>query len=230
VGIIRELDVVTIGQIAAGEVIERPASVVKELVENAIDAGATRITVNIENGGLELIEVRDDGMGMRADDLPLAMRRHATSKLAAATDLESIATLGFRGEGLASIAAVAQAEIVSRRPADPIGARISGHAEDVGAVEPAPAPAGTQVRVRRLFEELPVRREFLRSASAEFNRISSWLSSFALAYPRVTFVLRHDGKEVWVMPASDDERERLAMVFGRQATQTLLPLDSAALR
>jgi DNA mismatch repair protein MutL len=230
VGIIRELDVVTIGQIAAGEVIERPASVVKELVENAIDAGATRITVNIENGGLELIEVRDDGMGMRADDLPLAMRRHATSKLAAATDLESIATLGFRGEGLASIAAVAQAEIVSRRPADPIGARISGHAEDVGAVEPAPAPAGTQVRVRRLFEELPVRREFLRSASAEFNRISSWLSSFALAYPRVTFVLRHDGKEVWVMPASDDERERLAMVFGRQATQTLLPLDNAAAR
>jgi DNA mismatch repair protein MutL len=230
VGIIRELDVETIGQIAAGEVIERPASVVKELVENAIDAGATRITVNIENGGLELIEVRDDGTGMRADDLPLAMRRHATSKLAAATDLESIATLGFRGEGLASIAAVAQAEIVSRRPADPIGARISGHAEDVGAVEPAPTPAGTQVRVRRLFEELPVRREFLRSASAEFNRISSWLSSFALAYPRVTFVLRHDGKEVWVMPASDDERERLAMVFGRQAAQTLLPLDSAAAR
>ncbi len=111
---IRELDAVTIGQIAAGEIIERPASVVKELVENSVDAGATRITVNIERGGLESIEVVDDGAGMEADELALSLRRHATSKLRAAVELESIATLGFRGEGLASIAAVSQVEILSR--------------------------------------------------------------------------------------------------------------------
>jgi DNA mismatch repair protein MutL len=230
VSIIRELDAVTIGQIAAGEIIDRPASVVKELVENAVDAGATRITVNVEHGGLELIEVTDDGAGIATGDLRLAMRRHATSKLQTAVELESIGTLGFRGEGLASIAAVSQTEIVSRRPDDPIGARITAHAEELGVVEPAPAPVGTRVRVSRLFEELPVRREYLRSASAEFNRISSWLSSFALAYPQIAFALRHDAKDVWVMPASREPRERLAMVFGRQAAETLLPLEGAAAR
>jgi DNA mismatch repair protein MutL len=230
VSIIRELDAVTIGQIAAGEIIDRPASIVKELVENAVDAGATRITVNVEHGGLELIEVIDDGAGIATGDLRLAMRRHATSKLQAAVELESIATLGFRGEGLASIAAVSQTEIVSRRPDDPIGARITAHAEELGIVQPAAAPVGTRVRVSRLFEELPVRREYLRSASAEFNRISSWLSSFALAYPQIAFSLRHDAKDVWVMPASREPRERLAMVFGRQAAETLLPLEGAAAR
>jgi DNA mismatch repair protein MutL len=229
VSIIRELDAVTIGQIAAGEIIDRPVAVVKELVENAIDAGATRIAVDIEGGGLDLIEVVDDGIGMSSDDLQLAARRHATSKLQAAAELESIATLGFRGEGLASIAAVARTEIVSRRSGDPIGARITAHAERSGPVEPAPAPVGTRVRVLGLFEALPVRREYLRSPSAEFNRISSWLSSFALAYSHVTFALRHDGKDVWAMPASDEQRERLAMVFGRQAA-ALLPLDGAAAR
>ncbi len=228
--IIRELDAVTIGQIAAGEIIDRPASIVKELVENAVDAGATRITVNVERGGLELIEVTDDGAGIATGDLRLAMRRHATSKLQTAVELESIATLGFRGEGLASIAVVSQTEIVSRRLDDPIGARITGHGEDLGIVEPAPAPVGTRVRVSRLFEELPVRREYLRSASVEFNRISSWLSSFALAYPQIAFALRHDAKDVWVMPASRGERERLSMVFGRQATESLLLLDGAASR
>ena len=227
-GIIRELDAVTIGQIAAGEIIDRPASVVKELVENAIDARATRIEVNVEAGGLELIEVIDDGVGMAPDDLRIAVRRHATSKLRAATELESISTLGFRGEGLASIAAVARTEIVSRRSGDHFGAHVAAHAERAGDVEPAAAPVGTRVRVAKLFEELPVRREYLRSASAEFNRVSSWLSSFALAYPQVTFALRHDGKDVWAMPASREHRERLAMVFGRQAAAALLPLDGAA--
>jgi DNA mismatch repair protein MutL len=229
-GMIQKLDAVTIGQIAAGEIIERPASVVKELVENAVDAGATRITVNVERGGLDLIEVVDDGAGIAPSELPLAPRRHATSKLTTAAELESIATLGFRGEGLASIAAVARTEIVSRLRGDEVGARVTAHAEEVGVTEPAAAPVGTRVRVARLFEELPVRREYLRAPSAEFNRISSWLSSFALAYPEVAFTLRHDGKEVWVMPASAQERERLAMVFGRQAAQTLLPLDGSAAR
>jgi DNA mismatch repair protein MutL len=230
VAAIRELDAVTIGQIAAGEIIERPASIVKELVENAVDAGATRIAVNIERGGLDLIEVIDDAMGIASEDLALAIRRHATSKLNVASELESIATLGFRGEGLASIAAVSDLEIVSREPGLPIGARVFAHGDEVRSVEPAPAPAGTQVRVRSLFERLPVRREYLRAPSAEFNRSSSWLSSFALAYPQIAFTLRHDGKDVWVMPATQREHERLAMVFGAQAAKTLLSLDGGPAR
>jgi DNA mismatch repair protein MutL len=229
VATIRELDSLTIGQIAAGEIIERPASVVKELVENAVDAEASRILVNIERGGLDLIEVVDDGLGIAADQLSLAIARHATSKLRTATELESIGTLGFRGEGLASIAAVSELELLSRESDAPIGARVEAAGERIGPVEPAAAPAGTRVRVRALFERVPVRREYLRSPSSEFNRISSWLSSFALAYPRTAFTLRHDGKGVWVMPASAEPRERLAMVFGAQAAKTLLPLrtDSA---
>lgn len=223
-----ELDAVTIGQIAAGEIIERPASVVKELVENAVDAGASRISVILERGGIDSIEVVDDGGGVDRAELPLTVRRHATSKLATASDLESIATLGFRGEGLASIAAVSQLEIVSRPPSDEVGARVRAHAERTEPIEPAAAPPGTRVRVENLFANVPVRREYLRSAQTEFNRISSWLSSFALAYPDVTFVLRHDGKDVWTMPQTADERERLAMVFGREAAQWLLPLDESA--
>jgi DNA mismatch repair protein MutL len=227
---IRELDAVTIGQIAAGEIIDRPASVVKELVENAIDAGANRITVHVERGGLDLIEVIDDGAGIAPADLPVALRRHTTSKLRTAEELESIASLGFRGEGLASVAAVARTQIVSREADRPVGARVDAHGEEVGVIEPAAAPIGTGVRVARLFDNVPVRREYLRSASAEFNRLSAWLSTFALAYPERTFTLRHNGKEVWVMPASGDERERLAMVFGREAAQRLLPLEGDAAR
>ncbi len=225
---IRELDAETIGQIAAGEIVERPASVVKELVENAVDAGARRVTVTIARGGSEAIEVIDDGRGIAADDLVRAVRRHATSKLGNASDLTSIATLGFRGEGLASIAAVARLEIVSREPHAAIGSRISAFGERVGVVEPAAAPVGTRVRATGLFENVPVRREYLRSPSAEFNRISTWLSSFALAYPEVAFTLRHDGKDVWVMPNTDDPHERLAMVFGRTAAGELLRLDAGA--
>jgi len=232
------LDSITVGQIAAGEIIERPLSIVKELVENAVDAGAERVTVNIERGGTDLIEVIDDGAGIDPNQLPLAVRRHATSKLAAAEDLESIATLGFRGEGLASIAAVAHVTIVSKARAEnsngrpenskDVGAKITAHADTVSAIEPAAAPTGTRVRAERLFENVPVRREYLRTASAEFNRISSWLSTFALAYPQVTFTLRHDGKDVWTMPSTDDMRQRLAMVFGKNATEALMPLESEA--
>ncbi|MEO6835554.1 MAG: DNA mismatch repair endonuclease MutL [Candidatus Tumulicola sp.] len=228
---IHELDAATIGQIAAGEIIERPASVVKELVENAVDAGASRVTVSVERAGAELIEVIDDGKGIAPGDLPLAVRRHATSKLAAAADLGSIATLGFRGEGLASIAAVSRLDIVSREPQASLGSRlVAAHGEATGAVEPAAAPVGTRARVEALFENVPVRREYLRSANAEFNRISSWLAGFAIAYPNVTFTLRHDGKDVWVLPKTGDPRERLAMVFGREPAAALLSLDDAAAR
>ncbi|MBV8198130.1 MAG: ATP-binding protein, partial [Candidatus Eremiobacteraeota bacterium] len=227
---IRVLDAVTIGQIAAGEVIERPVSVVKELVENSIDAGARRITVSIERGGTQLVEVIDDGFGIAPADLALSLRRHATSKLVEATDLESVATLGFRGEGLASIAAVAQLEVVSHQP-DASGAwAVRAHAERVGEVQSAAGPPGTRVRAERLFENVPVRREYLRSPSAEFGRISAWLASFALAYPALAFALRHDGKEVWTMPATGDVRERLTMVFGREAARSLIAIETEAAR
>jgi len=227
---IHVLDPQTVGQIAAGEVIERPLSVVKELVENSVDAGATRVAVTLEEGGTSLIEVSDDGTGVEPEDLALAVRRHATSKLTQAVDLESIATLGFRGEGLASIAAVARLEILSRIPESEIGARVTAHAEAVSTVETAPAPVGTIVRARDLFANVPVRREYLKSPAAELTRISGWLSTFALAYPNVTFSLRHDGKELWVMPAVRDERARLAMVFGKDVAETLIPIDGEPAR
>ncbi|MDQ2865705.1 MAG: DNA mismatch repair endonuclease MutL [Candidatus Eremiobacteraeota bacterium] len=227
---IRRLDPVTVGQIAAGEVIERPQSIVKELVENAIDAAASHVDVSIERGGLELIEIRDDGRGIASSELALAVERHATSKLVAAEDLESIATLGFRGEGLASIAAIARVEVLSRTAETQIGYRILAHSERAGLVEPAAAAQGTCIQITRLFENVPVRREYLKSVAAEFNRISAWLSTFALAYPHVRFTLRHDGKDVWAMPSTGNERERLAMVFGKDAAAALVPLGTSAAR
>lgn len=225
---INVLDPQTIGQIAAGEVVERPLSVVKELVENAVDAGATRVSVSIEEGGLRKIEVADDGQGIAQDQLALAPRRHATSKLLESHDLESVATLGFRGEGLASIASVARVRIVSRTPRTDVGAAVEAHAEEVGAVQPCASPVGTTVSAEALFANVPVRREYLRSPAAEFNRISGWLSTFALAYPKITFSLVHDGKSIWVMPATNEPEQRLSAVFGKEAAAALLPLDPAA--
>ncbi|MHB8140169.1 MAG: DNA mismatch repair endonuclease MutL [Vulcanimicrobiaceae bacterium] len=225
---IRLLDPQTVGQIAAGEIIERPASVVKELVENAVDAGAHRIVVAIDAGGLDAIEVIDDGAGILPEDLELALLRHATSKLSAACDLESVATLGFRGEGLASIAAVARVEIISRVAHAQIGTRVAGHAESIEPLGPVAAPIGTRVRVEALFENVPVRREYMRGSAAEFNRISGWLSTFALAYPQITFVLRHDGRDVWTLPSSGDVQQRLTMVFGKAATDGLIPIGADA--
>ncbi|MBV8282424.1 MAG: hypothetical protein JO347_10240, partial [Candidatus Eremiobacteraeota bacterium] len=147
-----------------------------------------------------------------------------------AADLESVATLGFRGEGLASIAAVAQLEVVSRQPDASSAWAVRAHAETVGDLQSAAAPPGTRVCAERLFENVPVRREYLRSPSAEFGRISTWLASFALAYPALAFALRHDGKEVWTMPATDDVRERLTMVFGREAARSLIAIETGAAR
>jgi DNA mismatch repair protein MutL len=206
--VIALLDPVTVGQIAAGEVIERPQSIVKELVENAVDAGARRVTVVLERGGTERIEVIDDGAGIAAAELPLAVRRHATSKLVRAEDLESVATLGFRGEGLASIAAVANLELHSRTVREQIGARVIAHAEQSGAAEPVATPPGTRVIVTELFANLPVRREYMKGASAEFTRISSWLSTFALAYPRWQRSLGLAGDERSARAAGDGLRAR----------------------
>jgi DNA mismatch repair protein MutL len=212
--VIRVLDPETIGQIAAGEVIERPLSVVKELVENALDADATRIAVRVRGGGLVEIEVADDGAGIAPEDLPLAVRRHATSKIANAAGLTHVDTLGFRGEGLASIAAVAKLTIVSRAAGADVATAIDAHAEEIREPRPLAGPPGTRVVVRDLFANVPVRREYLRSPSAEFARIAAWLATLALAYPQVGFTLEHDGKQTFAFAPGEDLAPRLRHVFG----------------
>jgi DNA mismatch repair protein MutL len=220
--VIRVLDPETIGQIAAGEVIERPLSVVKELVENALDADATRIAVRVRGGGLAEIEVADDGAGIEPAELALALTRHATSKLDAAPALTRVDTLGFRGEGLASIAAVAKVTLVSRTAHVDVATAIDAHAEEIGEPRPQAGPPGTRVVVRGLFGNVPVRREYLRSPAAEFTRIASWLATLALAYPRVGFSLEHDGKTAFSFAPGEDLAPRLRHVFGTTSTSMVV--------
>jgi DNA mismatch repair protein MutL len=224
---IRQLDAATIAQIAAGEVIERPISVVKELVENSLDAGAHAIVVDVVDGGRTSIAVSDDGAGIARDQLALALARHATSKLVASSDLFAIRTLGFRGEGLASIAAAGAVELISRPAGEEIGARIEAHGTHVGDPAAHAAPPGTKIVVRDLFSLTPARREFMKSSRAEFARISAFLSRLALGWPQVAFALRHDGKDVWALPAVRDPVDRLEMVFGRGSRGALIPIAAS---
>jgi DNA mismatch repair protein MutL len=223
--VIRLLDPETIGQIAAGEVIERPVSVVKELVENALDADATRIAVRVRGGGLVEIEVADDGVGIAPADLALAVTRHATSKIAGAAELARVDTLGFRGEGLASIAAVAKVTIVSRTAGADLATALDAHGELIAEPRPLAGPLGTRVVVRDLFGNVPVRREYLRSPQAEFTRIASWLATLALAYPQVGFTLEHDGKTTFAFAPGEDLAPRLRHVFGASSA-SMVPLRS----
>jgi DNA mismatch repair protein MutL len=221
---IRLLDETTVGHIAAGEVVERPLSVVKELVENALDAGATRISVAVTGGGLASIEVADDGSGIAREELRIAFARHATSKLARSSDLESIATLGFRGEGLAAIAAVARVRLISRTRQDEVGYAVDAHGLAVSEPQPIAAPPGTRVVVAELFSNVPARREFVSSPTAEFTRISSFLATLALAYPDVAFSLSHDGRPTFAFARAQTLTERLAHVFGPAPGKALLAI------
>ncbi|UYB53942.1 DNA mismatch repair endonuclease MutL [Xanthomonas sp. AM6] len=219
---IRQLPEILINQIAAGEVVERPASVVKELVENALDAGARRVDIDLEEGGVRLIRIRDDGGGIAPEELPLAVSRHATSKIASLDDLESVGTLGFRGEALPSIASVSRFTLASRRPGDEHGAALQVDGGKVGQVQPRAQAPGTTVEVRELFYNVPARRKFLRAERTELGHIEEWLRSLALARPDVELRVSHNGKPSRRYKPGDlysDARlgETLGEDFARQA-------------
>lgn len=223
---IRQLSTSVINKIAAGEVIERPASVVKELVENSLDAGATRIDVTVEKGGSELIRVTDNGHGVPVDQIPLAVSSHATSKICDADDLFRVATLGFRGEALASIAEVSRLVFRSR----PVDAEAAAELEIVGGrqepIRPAGAPQGTMVEVRQLFFNTPVRHKFLRTTQTEMGHLTEAITRLALAHPEVHFTITHGGRQTHDLPPTDDLTQRVAMLFGEELATGLIPVEA----
>ena len=216
-------------QIAAGEVVERPASVIKELLENSLDSGATRIEVDVEQGGVKLLRVRDDGCGISADDLPLALARHATSKIRDLEDLERVLSLGFRGEALASISSVSRLTLTSRTADAAEAWQVETEGRDMEArVQPAAHPVGTSVEVRDLFFNTPARRKFLRTEKTEFDHLQEVIKRLALARFDVAFHLRHNGKVVLALhPASDptSRGRRVASVCGPAFLEQALPVE-----
>jgi DNA mismatch repair protein MutL len=212
-------------QIAAGEVVERPASVAKELVENAIDAGARRITIDVEAGGRSLLRVSDDGEGMTRDDALLAFERHATSKISNAKDLDAIATLGFRGEALASIASVARVELVTKTETDAAGTRVLIEGGRVRDVKDAAHPRGATLSVRDLFFNVPARRKFLRSEATESFHLTNLVTHYALAHPEIAFTLTNNGREVLRAAPAADLRERAYQIFGAEFLENLLEVN-----
>jgi len=212
---ITQLDNRLSNQIAAGEVVERPASVVKEMLENSLDAGATRIEVDVEAGGVKLIRVRDDGRGIHKDDLNLALARHATSKIRDQGDLEAIETLGFRGEALASVASISRLKLTTNAKEDAsYGWSVQASGADMQVeISPAPHPRGTTVEIRELFFNTPARRKFLRTERTEFLKVEEVVRKVSLSHPGVSFVLSHNGKTT-KQYIGDDEAHRVASVFG----------------
>jgi DNA mismatch repair protein MutL len=225
-GKIRTLSSSVVNQIAAGEVIERPASVVKELLENAIDALARRVDVTVERGGKDLVRVADDGEGMVSEDLPLAFRPHATSKLAEAEDLFQIATLGFRGEALAAIAEVSKLRCQSRQADANQGSEITIEAGQASPVRACGCPPGTVIEVRNLFFNTPVRRTFLKSDTTEAAHVVEMFTRVALAHPTVHFTYRSGGKVVYDLPPATGIKERVVVFFGHELADSLLWVES----
>jgi DNA mismatch repair protein MutL len=229
---IQQLPPLVVNKIAAGEVIERPASVVKELLENSVDAGSTRIDIEVEQGGTEVIRVVDDGCGICADDLPLAFASHATSKLRDADDLFRIATLGFRGEALASVGGVAKVTLQSRPPEEDCGAELTCAGGELTAVRPWNGSPGTRIEVRHLFFNTPVRRKFLRATSTEMGHVSEAFTRLALAHARphgkaLHLTLRHNNKPVYEVPATAALLDRVALFFGPEVSEQLYEVRSA---
>jgi DNA mismatch repair protein MutL len=212
-------------RIAAGEVIERPASAVKELIENALDAGASRVEIEIEGGGISLIRVRDDGSGMSPEDAYRAVGRHATSKIRSADDLARVETLGFRGEALHAIGAVSSLALTTCELGAALGTRVEVFAGNVVESAPAAHRPGTTVEVRNLFLNLPVRRGFLGTQRAEANAVSTVVESLALSRPQVGLFLRSDGRGVLTLPAAADLRERISQVHGLSLARGLVALE-----
>ncbi len=225
-GIIHELPPAVINQIAAGEVVERPASVVKELLENAIDAGASRVEVSVERGGKDLVRVADDGRGMDRDDLLLAFRPHATSKLAEAGDLCHIRTLGFRGEALAAIAEIAKVRCQTRMAGADAGSELTIEAGQAGPIRDCGCPVGTVLEVRNLFFNTPVRRTFLKADATEAGHVAEMVIRVALAHPTVHITYKSGGKVVYDLPASTGIKERIATFFGQELADALLWVES----
>jgi DNA mismatch repair protein MutL len=223
---IQQLDTSVINKIAAGEVIERPANVVKELIENSVDAMATRIEVDIVEGGAELIRITDDGEGIHPDDILLAVSSHATSKIVTAEDLFFIQTMGFRGEALASIAEVSHINLRTRQKDAVAGVELDVNCGDRSEVIPCGCPTGTRIEIRNLFASTPVRRKFLRTKSTEFGHISDQFTRVALANPRLRMTLRHNDKVVFDLPASDGLIDRLQMFYGKSLTDHLVWVES----
>lgn len=222
---IRVLPPELVNQIAAGEVVERPASVVKELVENAIDAGARRVVIEVEGGGAELVRVSDDGAGIAPDELPLAVAAHATSKVATSDDLAAISTFGFRGEALASIASVSRFRLASCRRGADAGAEIEVEGGAMRPVRPAPARPGTVVEVRTIFFNVPARRKFLRAEGAETARVTETVEAIALSHPHVAFELRSNGRRLVDLPATDEPAKRTLDVLGKELEPELLEFE-----
>ncbi|HYD35721.1 MAG TPA: DNA mismatch repair endonuclease MutL [Vitreimonas sp.] len=222
---IKPLPAAVIAAIAAGEVVERPAVIVKELIENALDAGATRIMIELENGGVDKILVNDNGEGMSADDLELAIQRHTTSKIATVQDLEKIMTLGFRGEALASIAGVSQLEIISRPVTNEVGSQLRVEHGRVSPISQVGAPIGTTVIVSDLFGQLPARRKFLKKPQTELRVILETVMALAIQYYQVEIQMSNNRKNVFSAPAHQDQAERITALFGTSLSTHLVPVE-----
>ena len=226
-GDIQQLDERTVERIAAGEVVERPASVVKELVENAIDADADRVTVSVDDGGREGIRVTDDGVGMDRAAVQQAVEQHTTSKIRDIEDLEGgVATLGFRGEALHAIGAVSRLTITTRPRDGDVGTELVVEGGEVTSVGPAGCPEGTTIEIEDLFYNVPARRKYLKQAATEFAHVNTIVTSYALANPDVAVSLEHDGRETFATTGQGDLRETMLSVYGRDVAESMIEVHA----